>query len=230
MRYKAILFDADETLLDFKRSERYAFYQTAEHWNVACDDRLLQQYSKSNQEAWLLFEQGKLTKERLKIFRFERFFERENLGFDPASWNDYYIERLGDTGFMLEGAKEVIDFSRAHFDIYIVTNGIASVQHNRFEKSGIKHLFNDVFISEELGSQKPFPQYFDAVFQRIPYGKDDVLLIGDSLTSDIAGGIGYGIDTCFINWKNEQTDMKPTYTVFDLDGVFQLLKSIAEDK
>lgn len=226
-KYKAILFDADETLLDFKESERHAFYQTAARWNVHCDERLLQQYSKSNKEAWLMFERGEISKERLTVFRFERFFEREGLNFDPSKWNEYYKERLGDTGFLLAGAEEIIEFARRHFEIFIVTNGIASVQHNRFEKAGIKDKFSKIFISEELGSQKPCKEYFEAVFRNISFDKDEVLLIGDSLTSDIAGGIGFGIDTCFINWDNIYTDKKPTYVVRDLSGVMSLLKEIA---
>jgi len=226
-KYKAILFDADETLLDFKESERHAFYQTAAHWNVRCDERLLQQYSKSNKEAWLMFERGEISKDRLTIYRFERFFEREGLKFDPSKWNEYYKKRLGDTGFLLKGAKEIIEFARNHFEIFIVTNGISSVQHNRLKKAGITDEFSRIFISEELGSQKPCKEYFEAVFQDISYSKDEVLLIGDSLTSDIAGGIGYGIDTCFINWDHIDADKQPTYIVHDLAGVMSLLKEIA---
>ena len=226
-RYRAILFDADETLLDFKKSERHAFYQTAAHWNLKCDENLLQQYSAANKEAWLLYEQGVFGKERLTVYRFEKFFERERLNFDPNEWNTYYKECLGDTGFLLEGANELIDFSRENFEIYIVTNGIASVQHKRLEKANIKHLFSKIFISEELGFQKPKREYFDAVFFDIPYSKDEVLLIGDSLTSDIAGGVGYGIDTCFINWKSITPDPKPTYMVSNLGETLTLLKRIS---
>ncbi len=229
-KYKAILFDADETLLDFKASERHAFYQTAAHWNVPCDERLLQQYSRSNKESWLLYEQGVISKDRLTVYRFEKFFEREGMKFKPEEWNAFYKECLGDTGFLLDGASEIIDYSRENFEIYIVTNGIAVVQHNRLEKAGIKHLFSKIFISEELGSQKPCPEYFDAVFASIPYSKDEVLLVGDSLTSDIAGGIGYGIDTCFINWGGVTPEQCPTYTVSNLGELMDLLKNVAFGK
>lgn len=229
-KYRAILFDADETLLDFKKSEQHAFYQTAAHWNLECDDRLLQQYSTSNKEAWSLYEQGVFGKDRLTIYRFEKFFEREGLSFDPYEWNAYYKECLGDTGFLLEGANKLIDFSRQNFEIYIVTNGISSVQHNRLEKANIKHLFSKIFISEELGFQKPRPEYFNAVFSDIPYSKNEVLLIGDSLTSDIAGGIGYGIDTCFVNWSGVTPDLKPTYMVSNLKETLDLLKQVRCDK
>lgn len=228
-QYKAILFDADQTLLDFNTSERHAFYQTAAHWNVPCDDNLLNIYSVSNKEAWLLYEQGKLTKDRLTVYRFERFFERARINFDANEWNNYYKKMLGNTAFLLDGAKEIIEFARMNFDIYIVTNGISSVQHNRLEKANIKQYFTKIFISEEVGAQKPSFEYFRAVFEEIPYSKDDVLIIGDSLTSDIAGGISYGLDTCFINWDNVKTEYKPTYVVSDLNGVLKLLRKLSAD-
>ncbi len=229
-QYKAILFDADQTLLDFNQSERHAFYQTAAHWNVPCDDDLLNLYSFSNKEAWLLYEQGILTKDRLTVYRFERFFEKAGLNFDANEWNDFYKNKLGNTAFLLAGAKEIIDFAHKNFDIYIVTNGISSVQHNRLKNANIKKYFKKIFISEEIGAQKPSFEFFQTVFDNIPYSKNEAIIIGDSLTSDIAGGIGYGLDTCFINWNNVKTEFKPTYTVSELEGVFDLLRKFSDNK
>lgn len=225
-QYKAILFDVDQTLLDFIASERCAFYQTTAHWGIECDDELLQLYSSSNKEAWLLYEQGKLSKDRLTVYRFERFFERAGYQFDPVEWNNYYKGQLGNTAFLLDGAREILDFSCQNFDIYIITNGIASVQHSRLEKADIKHYFQKIFISEEIGAQKPSAEYFEAVFNNIPYSKEEALIIGDSLTSDIAGGIAFGVDTCFINWNDIMPEQKPTYTVSNLKGVLELLMKI----
>ena len=154
-QYKAILFDVDQTLLDFNQSERHAFYQTAAYWDAPCDDDLLNLYSISNKEAWLLYEQGVLTKDRLTVYRFERFFEKAGLNFDANEWNELYKRELGNTAFLLDGVKEIIDFAHKNFDIYIVTNGISSVQHNRLKNANIKQYFKEIFISEELGAQKP---------------------------------------------------------------------------
>lgn len=225
-KYKALLFDADETLLDFRKSEETAFYNTISHWNEKPTPKLLEIYSASNKEAWLLFEKGEITKERLTVYRYERFLEKTGLPLDAAQINQYYEGQLGQTGYLLPHALEILDYAKEHYALYIVTNGLAHVQHGRLRNAKIDSYFEHVFTSEELKAPKPRKEFFDAVFSSINYLPEDVLLIGDSLTSDIVGGISYGIDTCFINWNHTKTDLCPTYTVCDLPELLKLLKKL----
>ena len=173
-----------------------------------------------------MLERGEITKQQLMTRRFERFFDRAGFCFDAHQWNNFYKEQLKNTGFLVPFAIEVLDFAKKYFDLYIITNGIACVQYSRLKNAGIEQYFSNIFISEELGAEKPSPAYFDAVFKKINYLPEQTLVIGDSLTSDIAGGIGYGIDTCFINRKNISTDLTPTYIVKDLPELLKLLKKL----
>ncbi len=225
-RYQAILFDADETLLDFRKSEQTAFYNMLDHWNIPPSENLLDLYSSSNKEAWLLFEKGEITKKRLTVYRYERFLEKAGLTFDASLMSQYYEQMLGQTGFLLPHAIDVLNFAREHFSLFIVTNGLAHVQHNRLKNADIAKYFEYVFTSEELKAPKPDAMFFDAVFKNIDFLPQDVLLVGDSLTSDIIGGISYGIDTCFLDWHHTPTDLHPTYTVHDLTQLLDLLKKL----
>ena len=223
-KYKAILFDADDTLLDFKMSERTAFFETASHWGLTDLEPLLQVYTRANKNSWLLYEKGQISKERLTIYRFERFFEQTGLSFSPAEWNDYYKACLGKTGFLLPGALEVLEDAQQHFALYLITNGLTAIQTQRIAVSGIEKYFNQIYTSEALGAQKPNKEFFDAVYKDIAFAPDETLIVGDSLTSDIAGGISYGVDTCFMDWNDAVTDLQPTYRVKNLSQLLLLLQ------
>ncbi len=225
-KYTALLFDADETLLDFKRSERSAFALTAAHWDVEDTEEVYQAYSSSNLEAWKLFELGKITKDRLTVYRFERFFEKRGLTFSAEEWNRFYKTQLGNTGFLLPGAIDILEYAVKHFSLYMVTNGLHDVQQNRIRLAGIGHYFKKIYTSEKLGSQKPQKEFFDKVFADSGLDCSSVLLIGDSLSSDITGGIRYGIDTCFLNWNDTETELHPTYVVHNLQELLGLLQKL----
>ena len=226
--YNAIFFDADETLLDFKRSEKHAFYETAKHWHLNNAEQLYPIYSAANKKSWELFELGEITKERLVIYRFERFFENAGLRFSAKEWNTYYKSRLGNTAFLLPGAIEVLEFSKKICPLYMVTNGLNTVQQSRIKLAGIGHYFTEIFTSEVVGAQKPQKEFFDAVFNKTGVLPEKTLLIGDSLTSDIIGGIRYGIDTCFINWNLQSTEYSPTYEVENLSELLALLQKFGD--
>ncbi len=226
--YTVLLFDADETLLDFKLAEKEAFAQTLSNFGVEYSDNLMVLYSTSNKESWLAFEKGEITKAELVIRRFRLFFERAGLSFDPVEWNEYYKYALSQNGHLLEGAKEVIILARKWFKICIITNGIASVQYGRLKQAGIDLLFDHIFVSEEVGVPKPDKEYFDHVLSKLQVNKKECLIIGDSLSSDILGGYNYGIDTCHISWGKTKSDM-PTYTVKNLDQLKEFLLTLIDN-
>lgn len=205
--YTTLLFDVDNTLLDFDASEKEAFNSLLLHFGMDPEDRLLRDYHQINRSCWELFEEGKMEKEEVLLRRFELFFSRHNCQADGKEAELFYRERLGDSAILIPGALELCrDLSR-RYDLYIVTNGVADTQHKRLESSGLNPYFKSVFVSEEAGSPKPKKEFFDYCFEQMrrlgvkrPEERtQEMLLIGDSLTSDMRGGENAGIDTCWYN-------------------------------
>ena len=178
---------------------------------------------------WKQLEKGEITKPELKRTRFKKFFEAIDFvcGEDPLTVNEYYLSLLGEGGNTLEGAVETVKtLHEEGYELHIITNGIAYVQEKRFDPSPLRPLFSDVFISEEIGAEKPSMKFFDTVAARIPdFLPADTLVIGDSLTSDIQGGINAGIDTCWFNRKGATApaDMPITYTVSALRDILPVV-------
>ena len=223
--YDVFLFDADGTLFDFNLAEATAFRTVFEGYGFECSEKVITRYSKINDNLWKTFETGAITIEGIKTQRFIRLFDELGINCDAYDFNDKYVVELAKGAFLIDGAKEICEkITSLGKTIYIVTNGITQVQKTRLGKSLIKDHISDCFISEQIGFQKPDKRYFDFVFSQIPQiNNDKVLLVGDSLTADIAGGINAGIDTCWFN-KNKvenQTNLKPMYEINRLSELEQ---------
>lgn len=199
-QYRVILFDADNTLLDFNRSEAEAFLQLLEHYGFAPDPSYVKEYHQINAQCWEAFEEGRMEKSEVLTTRFERFFKNHNRQEDGKEAEEYYRIHLEKGSHVIAGTFPVLDYLKERYSLYIVTNGVARTQHIRLRDSGLAPYFKKVFISEEAGSQKPQKEFFDYVFTHLPDAKpEDMLLVGDSLTSDMKGGVNAGIDTCWYN-------------------------------
>ena len=225
-RYRTILFDADQTLLDFKRSERAALCEALSEMGVCADEEMLKKYSEINSATWKRLERGEITKNDLKTVRFAEFCAYYGLSLDVAALAQNYLASLATQSFLLEGALQVCRTLAQHCELFIITNGIDSVQHGILDASPIRPCFKDVFISDELGAEKPEKAFFDKVAQSIPgFDPRNALVVGDSLTSDIRGGIAAGIDTCWLNIANTQApcDMQITYIINRLEDVLPLI-------
>lgn len=204
MRYKILLFDADGTLLDFERSEHEAIGETLAEFDLPDSEELRRTYSLANAEQWRLLEQGLTTKERLKVDRFRVFCERAGFVRPAADMARFYEARLATKNYLLDGALEICQRLADTHSLYIITNGIKNVQEGRFSNSPLKPLFKEIFISEAVGAEKPSIEYFRYVEAHVEdYSAEDVLVIGDSLSSDIAGGIAAGLDVCWFNPKGK---------------------------
>ncbi len=199
-KYTWLLFDADDTLFDFGQAEAGALRLTFEHLGVRFDPAYLPMYQRINRQIWQDFERGKISAEALRIKRFQLLFEAIGVSVDAERFSAAYLPNLATQSELTEGALEVVQTLHGKYRLAIITNGLRDVQRPRLARSAIRDYIADMVISEEVGAVKPEKAIFDAAFQRMGQpDKDEVLLIGDSLTSDIAGGSAYGIDTCWFN-------------------------------
>ncbi len=227
MKYEVLIFDADETLFDFKKSEKEAFKNTMLQFNIDYDENYhFIIYHEVNEAIWKEFEQGLITQEKLKTERFRRFVNQLKLSFDEKEMAHVYMEHLGDASFLYGGCEELIESLSSSYRLCIVTNGLSLVQNKRIRKSGIAKYFDTIVISEEVSIAKPNPGIFEYALQQMHFSdKSKVLVIGDSLSSDILGGVNFGADTCWYNPKQlkNETSLQPTYVVADYEELKALL-------
>ncbi len=231
-RYDILLFDADNTLFDFNRCEYEAFRETARAGEFAFSEPLYERYSRINDGLWKRLERGEIALNFLKLERFRLLLlsmgepEEDGTTERAAYLRDVYMDSLAEQAILIPGAEELCRTLAPEYELYIVTNGISKIQRNRFAKSGLAPYFRGMFVSEEVGVQKPERGYFDAVFDALGHPeKSRVLMIGDSLTSDADGAIGYGLDFCRFNPKglpDEGRDI--TYTVAKLSDLADILR------
>jgi 2-haloacid dehalogenase len=227
MKYKIILFDADDTLFDFHRSEKHAFEQTVRAFGIPYDESFhLKAYREVNAAIWKEFEDGRIAQSVLKVERFRRFADLLHEGFNPADFARSYEENLGNACFLFDGSIELVECLHREYRLAIVTNGLKSVQENRIGNAPIAWCFETIVISESAGVSKPDPRIFEIALRNLGHSvKNTVLMVGDSLTTDIRGGIGFGIDTCWYNpsGKDNNTGIRPTYEIAVLADLVKIL-------
>lgn len=224
MKYQFIIFDADETLFDFRKSEQVALQQAMEDFHAAYQEELhLPIYQEINAAIWKELEAGAITQKELKIERFHRFFKKMGWELDQDSFAKQYMHHLAHASFLYDGVQAFIEALHHQARLAIVTNGLTAVQSIRVKQSEIAHCFESIVISEEAGVSKPDPRIFELAAGGID--KSSILMVGDSLSSDIAGGIRYGIDTCWYNPNQlvNHTDIHPTYEIQSLTELQHLL-------
>lgn len=209
-KYTTLLFDADRTLFDFDGAERDAFGIVMASHGIELSESEFLCYVHINSELWEQLGRGEITKEYLQDNRFGIFFEKigRTVSVPSARLNFEYVDALADCSNLFPGALELCRELSEHFEMYIVTNGVSHTQKKRFFASPIQRYFKDIFVSEDMGAAKPAAEYFDCVFKNI--GEDKragALIIGDSLSHDILGGINAGIDTVWYNPGNTLNSM-----------------------
>lgn len=221
--YTTLLFDADNTLFDFYAAERQAIRKTCEAVGIAYTDEVGQRYSDINDGFWKRFERREIEQSEIYVGRFRAFIEAVGASADPEAVADRYREELAGGHMLIDGAAEICRELSKRYRLYIVTNGHVMVQRRRFNESGLAPYFKGCFISEEIGAHKPEKTFFDIVCAAIEEkDKRRVCVIGDSMTSDILGGIRAGLDTCFYNPKGAARLYEPTYEIHKLDALLEL--------
>lgn len=222
--FKVILWDVDGTLLNFDKAEKYALRQCFAKFNLKeCTDAMISRYAEINKRYWKRLEAGEITKEQVLLERFSEFFQKEHIRCDKIKeFNDEYQVRLGDKIFFNDDSKSLLERLKGKAKQYAVTNGTYVAQKRKLENSGLDVLFDGIFISDQIGYEKPDIRFFDHIWKQTGvYEKDDVLIVGDSLTSDMQGGNNAGIRCCWYNPEDKEnnTNVKFDYLIHDLNEV-----------
>lgn len=223
MKYKVIFFDLDNTLLDFDRSELYALEKTVEAVGYPYSEDVCKIYNFYNNRLWDALEKGEVDLATLKVQRFSELLEHLKVDYDATEMSKLYVSNLGEKAFEMQGAYEICQLLSKKYKLAIVTNGITLVQKNRLAQASFMPFISQVFISEEIGISKPNPGIFEYAIEKMEINKDEVLMVGDSLSSDMQGSINAGIDCCFLNPKGIEKKLEVTYEIKDLMGLRDLL-------
>ncbi len=226
---KVILWDIDGTLLNFDAAESYAIRKCFEIFDMGvCTDEMIARYSVINRTYWERLERGEISKQEVLVGRYREFFATEGLPVENAeAFNTEYQLRLGDYAFFNDNAYELVKKLKTKVKQYAVTNGTLVAQERKLEKSELNQLLDGVFISDVLGVEKPNVGFFTKVFETIgDYEKDEVLIVGDSLTSDIQGGNHAGIRCCWYNPKQlkDTGNRRIDYEIRDLWEVEKIIE------
>ena len=227
MKYPYLLFDADDTLFDFQNGAVRAFEIMCHTCEITYTPETYRLYHEINKVLWAAFDRGEVTKEFVTLERYVRFLRALQLNRDPAQCNHVYLTALGEGFFPLPHAEEVCRTlaERGH-RLYIVTNGVASVQKNRLKLCSFGHLFQQLFISEEAGASKPDKAYFDHVRSQLPeFTAENALVIGDSLATDIRGANNAGLPCCWFNPKSiaAPEDLQIDYEIRNLRELLHIV-------
>ena len=223
-----LLLDLDDTILDFHKAEHIALSKTLKTLGLEPTEEVLARYSLINKAHWERLERKELTRPQVLLGRFETLFREYGIEVDPAKCASLYEENLSIGHYFLPGAEAALESLSKKYKLYLVSNGTAKVQAGRLKSANISHFFEIIFVSQEVGADKPDITYFERVFARIEgFQKERAIIVGDSLTSDIQGGINAGIRTCWVNPKGKSvTNIVPDYQIESIAQLETLLETL----
>lgn len=224
---KFVFLDLDDTLLDFHEAEKAALSTALTHFGISPEENILDRYHEINKAQWERLERGELTREQVKTERYRILFSELGIDISPAEFTHYYESRLGIGHWFIDGAEELLEALYGKYSLFLASNGAKKVQDSRLDSAGIKKYFDKIFISEQIGSNKPDKEFFDKCFSEISgFDKSQAVIIGDSLTSDIKGGKNADIKTIWLNRNRceNRTDIIPDFEVSALSQIPDLLE------
>ena len=225
--YKTLLFDLDDTLLDFGASEDVALQKLFDDQQFTLTPEVKTNYKKLNDSLWRAYENDEMDRDEVVNTRFARLFEQYGIHVDGVALEQNYRKYLSEGHHLIEGAIELIQKIHTEFDLYVVSNGASYTQQKRLKDSGMAPYFNKVFVSEDTGYQKPMKGFFNFVFAQIDnFDASETIIIGDSFSADVTGGWNAGIDTCWVNIKervNQHPEIIPTYEIRKLEELYGVL-------
>ena len=224
-----LLLDLDDTILDFHKAERIAISKTIREFGVEPTEEVLSRYHVINKWHGEQLELGTMVREEVLVGRFAVLFEEYGVSVDPVAVARAYEKNLSIGHYFLPGAEEAVDALHRKYRLFLTSNGTASVQKGRMTSANLYRFFEKVFVSQEIGHNKPAKAYFDAVFAQIPgFDPAKAMIVGDSLSSDILGGINAGIKTCWVNPSHAaaKNGIVPDYEIEALHQLPELLERI----
>ena len=224
-----LFLDLDDTILDFHKAERLALAKTIREFGLEPTEEVLARYHVINKWHWEQLELGKLTRSEVLENRFGVLFEKFGIRASKADCASAYEKNLSQGHYFLPGAEETVDALSKRYRLFLASNGTASVQKGRMTSANLYRFFEKVFVSQEIGHNKPSVEYFRGCFAQIPdFDPARALMVGDSLTSDIRGGINAGIRTCWVNPSHAPApgDIQPDYEIEALHQLPALLEKL----
>ena len=224
-----VMLDLDDTILDFRKAEHRALSRSLTELGVPHDEQVLSRYSEINKKYWEQLEDGAITREQVLVGRFQELLSELGVEADAARLRDLYEKNLSEGHFFIEGAEDLLKSLQGKYRMFLISNGTATVQEGRLSSAGISHFFERIFISEKLGANKPDKAFFERCFAQIPeFDREHCLVVGDSLTSDIRGGINAGVKTCWFNLRQNpyRKDIVPDYQIKQLSDLPVLLEKV----
>lgn len=228
--YTAILLDMDGTLLDFEKCESNALETIFARYGYPYSPEIRSRYNTINSRLWKEYEEGTISKSIIHSTRFEELFQEIGIQGDGLAFNQEYLAELGKNWYPIDGAREVCRLLSSRFRLYLATNGVGMAQRSRAQGSGILPYLEGMFISQEIGAQKPLTAFFEYAASHISgFRKEETLIVGDSLTSDMKGGLNFGLDVCWFNPRRlENPGLPLTYEIHSLWELPPLLGIPAE--
>jgi len=222
-----VLLDLDDTIFDFKACEKQALEHTLCDFRIQFDDAAICRYSEINDSVWKMLERGEITRERLRVFRFELFLREIGADVPAIPFADAYMTHLSATGILLDGAIPFLEELSKRYRLYAVTNGYEQTQRGRINAAKIGGYFRDIFISQCIGKVKPNKDFFDYCKEKTGFSNAETALVGDSLTSDVKGGVSYGLYTVWFNPKGDPQsgDVCPSAEAANYQEVLDLLRN-----
>ena len=227
--FEFLFLDLDDTILDFQKAERIALAKTLDQIGLEPNQHVLHRYHLINKAHWEALERKEMTREQVLVGRFQMLFEEMGIQVDPVTVARTYEHNLGIGHYFLPGAEEAVERLSKKYKLYLASNGTASVQKGRLTSANLYRFFEKVFVSQEIGANKPAPEYFERAFAQIPgFDKSKAIIVGDSLSSDILGGQNAGIATCWVNpdHKEGRADIRVDYEIEALSQLEALLESL----
>lgn len=224
-----LFLDLDDTILDFHKAERLAIAKTFRAFGLEPTEEVLARYHLINRAHWEMLERGELTRDQVLTGRFRVLFAELGIPAQEDGVAKLYEHNLSQGHYFLPGAKEALDILRGKYRLFLASNGTACVQHGRLTSAGLYPYFEKVFVSQELGANKPARAFFDACAAQIPgYDREKALMVGDSLSSDILGGKNAGMRTCWVHPEPpaQPLDNPPDFQIAALSQLPALLESI----
>lgn len=224
-----LFLDLDDTILDFHKAERIALTKTLRDFGLEPTDAVLSRYHIINKQHWERLERKELTREEVQVGRFRVLFAELGLDVDAPAVMKAYERNLGIGHYFLPGAQETVERLFGRYRLFIASNGTASVQHSRLTSADLYKYFEKVFISQDIGHNKPTKEFFDGCFSQIPgFDPARAMMVGDSLTSDILGGIQSGMKTCWVNPTHApaRADIQADYEIENITQLEEVLERL----